>query len=84
MYTSLQKCEFWLEEVKLLGHVVCKEGTKVDAHKITAVMERPRPTMVVEARCFLGMAGYYQRFVQNCSKRLIIIKATKFESFNKY
>jgi len=54
-YAKLKKCEFWVTEVTFLGHVVTKEGIKVDTQKINAVVEWPRPTNVTEVRSFLGL-----------------------------
>ena len=68
MYAKFSKCEFWLEQVAFLGHVVSKDGIQVDSKKIEAVAEWPRPTTVIEIRSFLGLAGYYRRFVKDFSK----------------
>ena len=53
LYGKLKKCEFWLEEVVFLGHVITKEGIKVDPQKVKAIIEWPRPTNVTEIRNFL-------------------------------
>ncbi|XP_070026163.1 uncharacterized protein [Nicotiana sylvestris] len=55
------KCEFWLQSVAFLGHVVSSEGIKVDPQKTQAVKNWPRQTMPTEIRSFLGLAGYYRR-----------------------
>jgi hypothetical protein len=68
LYGKLSKCEFWLEEVKFLGHVVDKDGIKVDPSKIEAVENWRRPETPTEIRQFLGLAGYYRRFIENFSK----------------
>jgi len=59
LYAKLKKCAFWLEEVVYLGHVVTKEGIKVDSQKVKVITEWPRPTNVTEIRSFLSLAGYY-------------------------
>ena len=51
-----------------MGHVISKEGLQVDPKKIEAVADWPRPTNVTEIRSFLGMVGYYWRFVKDFSK----------------
>ena len=68
LYAKLKKCEFWLEEVHFLGHIVTKDGISVDPAKIEAIVNCLRPTNVSEVRSFLGMAGYYRRFVEGFSK----------------
>ncbi|KAL5563619.1 hypothetical protein UlMin_033366 [Ulmus minor] len=59
LYAKFSKCDFWLEKVHFLGHVVSKEGVSVDPVKIEAVSKWPAPTSVTEIRSFLGLAGYY-------------------------
>ena len=84
LYAKLKKCEFWLEEVQFLGHIVGKDGISVDPAKVEAIVNWPRPTNVSEVRSFLGMAGYYRRFVEGFSKLALPItkllrKTNKFE-----
>jgi len=71
-----------------LGHVVSKEGIKVDPQKIKEIIEWPRPTNVTKVRSFLGLVGYYNRFIKEFSKIAspltnLLKKAIKFEWTNK-
>ena len=67
LYAKLDKCQFWLKEVVFLGHVISAEGIIVDPRKVEAVLKWERPTNVIEIRSFLGLAGYYRRFIEGFS-----------------
>ncbi|XP_025801385.1 uncharacterized protein LOC112880861 [Panicum hallii] len=68
LYAKFSKCEFWLEKVAFLGHVLTADGVAVDPEKIEAVSEWQQPKSVTDIRSFLGLAGYYRRFIENFSK----------------
>ena len=67
LYAKLKKCEFQLNQVMFLGHVISKDGITVDPNKIEAMVNWDRPINVSEVRSFLGLAGYYKRFVEGFS-----------------
>ncbi|GJS56624.1 hypothetical protein Tco_0629986 [Tanacetum coccineum] len=68
LYAKFSKCEFWLQEVHFLGHVVNHDGIHVDPSKIEAVKSWKALTTPSEVRSFLGLAGYDRRFIENFYK----------------
>ena len=67
LYAKLSKCEFWLREVSFLRHIISEEGIQVDPKKVEVIIEWKQPRNVIEVRSFLGLAGYYKRFVKGFS-----------------
>ena len=67
LYAKFSKCEFWLTEVGFLGYVVSASGLSVDPEKVEAVMSWEILKSIFEIRSFLGLAGYYRRFIKDFS-----------------
>ena len=63
LYAKFNRCEFWLIEVRFLGHVVSASGISVDPKKVEVVMSWKRPESVFKILYFLGLEGYYRRFI---------------------
>jgi hypothetical protein len=63
LYAKLSKCEFWVSEVLFLGHIINREGLAVDPKKVTAILDWKAPKDVRGIKSFIGMAGYYWRFI---------------------
>ena len=68
LYVKFSKCEFWLTEVRFLGHVVSASSVSVDPEKVEAVMSWEKLKSVFKIRSFLGFAGYYMRFIEYFSR----------------
>jgi hypothetical protein len=64
LYIKLSKCEFWLMQVDFLGHVISKGGISVNPSKLQDVLSWKAPTSVSDIQSFLGLAGYYRRFIE--------------------
>ncbi|GJU80451.1 putative reverse transcriptase domain-containing protein [Tanacetum coccineum] len=68
LYAKVLKCDFWLLKVQFLGHVIDSEGIHVDPAKIKSIKDWASPKTPTEIRQFLGLAGYYRRFIEGFSK----------------
>ncbi|XP_075473392.1 uncharacterized protein LOC142504403 [Primulina tabacum] len=80
LYAKFKKCEFWLKSVSFLGHVISEAGVSVDPKKVEAITEWPKPKNAADIRSFLGLAGYYRKFVEGFSS--IAIPLTKLTQKN--
>ena len=68
LYAKFSKCQFWLDSVAFLEHVISAEGVYVDPQKIEPIVNWKPPTNVTEIQSFLGLAGYYRKFVEGFLK----------------
>jgi hypothetical protein len=70
LYAKLSKCDFWLKEIKILGHTISQDGISVDPEKVQEVMNWKPPTTVRQIRSFFGigriLSSIHSRFLQDC------------------
>nr|GFB40778.1 putative reverse transcriptase domain-containing protein [Tanacetum cinerariifolium] len=81
LYAKFSKCEFWLDSVKFFSHVINSQGVHVDPAKVEAIKSWTAPKSPTEVRQFLGLVGYYRRFIEGFS--LIAKPLTKLTQKNK-
>ena len=89
LYAKPSKCKFWLREVSFLGHIVSKEGIRVDPKKIEVIIEWKTLRNVMKVRSFLGLTGYCRRFVKGfsmtaCPMTRLLQKNVRFEWSEKF
>jgi hypothetical protein len=68
LYAKFSKCDFWLKEVAFLGHIMTNGGIKLDSGKISEILNWKQPKDVSKIRSFLGLSGYYRRFIEGFPK----------------
>jgi hypothetical protein len=68
LYAKLNKCEFWLKEDSFLGHIISEGGISIDPSKVKDILGWNTPQNILDIRSFLGLAGYYRRFIEGFSK----------------
>nr|GFB87711.1 putative reverse transcriptase domain-containing protein [Tanacetum cinerariifolium] len=88
LYAKFSKCEFWIPKVQFLGHVIDSQGIYVNLAKIESVKDWASPKSPMKIRQFLGLAGYYRRFIEGFLKiakpmTKLTQKKVKFEWGNK-
>ena len=95
LYAKFSKCYFYKPQIQYLGHIISEEGIAVDPEMIQAIKDWPTPTSVINISSFLGLAGYYRKFIEKlsiiaCPMAALQKKASKFlwtakceESFQK-
>jgi hypothetical protein len=84
LYAKLSTCDFWLREIKFLGHTNYQDGISVDPEKVQEAMDWKPPTTVRQIQSFLGLAGYYRHFIPDFSRIAkpmteLLKKGVKFE-----
>ena len=77
LYTKFSKCQFWLNQVSFLGHVISAQGIFVDPHKLAVVENWEQPHTVIEVQSFLGLASYYRCFENFSTIALPLTRLTK-------
>jgi hypothetical protein len=68
LYAKLSKCEFWINEVLFLGHIINRDGLAMDPKKVATILDWKAPKYVRGIKSFIGMADYYWRFIEGFSK----------------
>ena len=68
LFAKFSKCDFFKDKIQYLGHVVTKEGISVDPEKIKAIEDWLVPKDITDVRSFMGITGYYQRFIEGFSR----------------
>ncbi|GKC25766.1 hypothetical protein Tco_1027916, partial [Tanacetum coccineum] len=77
LYAKFSKCEFWIPKVQFLGHVIDSKGIHVDPAKIESIKDWTSPKSPTEIHQFLGLAGYYRRFIEGSKDFIAYCDASK-------
>ena len=64
LYAKFSKCDFYKQQIQYLGHIIFEEGKAMDPKNIRAIKDWPTPTSVTDIRSFLGLSGYYLKFIE--------------------
>ena len=75
LYSKFSKCDSYKTQIKYLGHIISEIGIAIDPKNIKDIKDWPTPTSVTNIRSFLGLAGYYQKFIENFSRIAIPMTA---------
>ena len=74
LYAKKSKCEFFLEEIVFLGHVINRDSGKADLEKVKCIEERKTPKDYKDYQMFLGLIGWYRRFIKDFSKLAALLR----------
>ena len=64
LYAKMSKCSFAKEEIEYLGHIISKDGVATDPQKLSIIANWPSPQTITQLRAFLGLTGYYRKFIR--------------------
>ena len=71
MYAKDSKCEFFKTEIHYLGHIISNEGIRMDLEKVDAILKWPHPRNLQELQMFLGLAGFYHKYIREYAKIVV-------------
>ena len=68
MYAKDSKCEFFKTEIHYLGHIISNKGIQMDSKKVDAILKWPHPRNLQELQMFLGLVGFYRKYIREYAK----------------